>query len=145
MPSLCRFLARVLLRHLKEHLPAIMAEVGELVASTERELALLGPPVPSDDASQSALLHTMIASFCREFVGSLVEKRADIRVGRRLKDSFLVLQQQLRLVSPFDGATFSDEYLLEAAKDCEGNHLSFPIPPILSPHEPFRRNRSKAF
>jgi len=130
VPPLCRFLAKVLLRHLKEHLPAIMAEVGELVASTERELALLGPPIPSDDASTSALLHTMIASFCREFVGSLVEKRPNIRVGRRLKDSFVQLQQQLRIVSPFDAASFSDAYLLEAAKDCEGNHLSMPIPPI---------------
>ena len=26
--------------------------------------------------------------------------------------------------------SFSDAYLLEAVRDCEGNHLSFPIPPI---------------
>jgi len=63
-------------------------------------------------------------------VGALVEKRADVKTGRRIKDAFNTLQAQLKAVQPFDADGFSDEYLLEAVRDCEGNHLSFPIPPI---------------
>eukprot|EP00967_Tisochrysis_lutea_P023600 scaffold27105_cov32-Tisochrysis_lutea.AAC.3 len=39
-------------------------------------------------------------------------------------------QTQLTEVAPFTTDKFPDAYLIEAAKDCEGNHLSFPIPPI---------------
>jgi hypothetical protein len=131
VPLLSRFLSRVLLEHLKQHLPAIVAEVSRLTASTERHLAELGPGVPGDDAGRSSLVQTIVAGFCRDFVGSLIEKRADIKTGRRIKDAFLELQSQLRLVTPFDiDGPFSDAYLLEAARDCEGNHLSFPVPPI---------------
>eukprot|EP00315_Gephyrocapsa_oceanica_P007285 CAMPEP_0185296100 /NCGR_PEP_ID=MMETSP1363-20130426/8861_1 /TAXON_ID=38817 /ORGANISM="Gephyrocapsa oceanica, Strain RCC1303" /LENGTH=726 /DNA_ID=CAMNT_0027892721 /DNA_START=74 /DNA_END=2254 /DNA_ORIENTATION=+ len=130
VPLLSRFLSRVLLQHLKQHLPGIVAEMNVLTKETERTLALLGPMVPADEAGKTALAQTLIASFCRDFVGALVEKRADVKTGRRIKDAFEALQATLRDVSPFSAAAFPDEYLVEAAKDCEGNHLSFPIPPI---------------
>ena len=48
----------------------------------------------------------------------------------RIKDTFSELQATLNGVRPFDGVDFDDAYLAEAVRDCEGNHLSFPIPPI---------------
>ena len=121
----------------------------------------LGPAVPPDDASKASLLQTLLATFCRDFSGALVEKRADVKTGRKIKDAFVALQARfgsrptsllphpshisptsdpafpsvalqanLRDVAPFDASQFSDETLLEACRDCEGNHLSFPIPPI---------------
>ena len=130
VPHLTRFLSRVLLQHLRQHMPNILNEVMTLHAATERGLKDLGPTVPADDASRSALIQSVTASFCRDYVGALVEKRADVKTGRRIKDAFTSLQQQLKAVQPFDEAAFPDAYLLEAVKDCEGNHLSFPIPPI---------------
>ena len=59
--------------------------------ATERQLTELGPAVPSDDASRSALVQNVCASFCREFVGALVE-RADVKTGRKIKDAFTALQ-----------------------------------------------------
>ena len=88
--------------------------------------------MPSDDASRSALVQNVCASFCREFVGALVEKRADVKTGRKIKDAFNALQAQLKAVQPFDQSEFSDEYLLDAV-DCEGNH-----PPSPSPHRAAR-------
>jgi len=86
--------------------------------------------VPADEAGKGSLIQTLVAGFCRDFVGALVEKRADIKTGRRIKDAFVRLQTQLTEVAPFTTDKFPDAYLIEAAKDCEGNHLSFPIPPI---------------
>ena len=41
------------------------------------------------------------------------------------------IHTQLRDVKPFDSRDdFSDSYLIEAVRDCEGLHLSFPVPPI---------------
>ena len=48
-----------------------------------------------------------------------------------LLTSSYFLQVQLRDVKPFDKHDdFSDSYLIDAVRDCEGNHLSFPVPPI---------------
>ena len=128
--------------------------MNELAADTERELSALGPAVPSDEGSKSAMLQTLIADFSREFVGSLVERRPDIKTGRKIKECFVGLHGALRQVpaksappltsrsarcadrearwqvAPFTSSSFSDECLLEAVRDCEGNHISFPIPPI---------------
>ena len=83
-----------------------------------------------DEGSRAALVQNMLASFCREYVGALVEKRADVKTGRRIKDAFTTLSTDLKAVSPFDEVSYPDSYLFEAVRDCEGNHLSFPIPPI---------------
>eukprot|EP00908_Phaeocystis_cordata_P024724 Transcript_7179.p5 GENE.Transcript_7179~~Transcript_7179.p5 ORF type:complete len:312 (+),score=185.17 Transcript_7179:1409-2344(+) len=107
-----------------------MAEVSALAAQTEQKVLAMGPSVPLDEGSKSALLQTLLASFCKDFVGSLVEKRADVKTGRRIKDAFTALHGTLRDVRPFEGADFDDAYLLEATRDCEGNHLSFAVPPI---------------
>jgi len=130
VPQLSAFLSRVLLLQVKRHMPALMAEVTALAAATEQKMRTMGPAVPHDEGSRSALLQTLLASFCKEFVGGLVEKRADVKTGRRIKDAFGELQASLREVRPFEGSDFEDAYLLEAVRDCEGNHLSFPIPPI---------------
>ena len=52
----------------------------------------LGPAVPPDDASKASLLQTLLATFCRDFSGALVEKRADVKTGRKIKDAFVALQ-----------------------------------------------------
>jgi dynamin 1-like protein len=130
VPPLSRFLARILSDHLRQHLPEISREIHALVAEHEQAIHALGPAVPPDDASKASLLQTLLATFCRDFSGALVEKRADVKTGRKIKDAFVALQANLRDVAPFDASQFSDETLLEACRDCEGNHLSFPIPPI---------------
>jgi len=147
VPPLTQFLSRVLLDHVRNHMPGILSEVMELYVTTERNLNAMGPAVPPDESSRASLVQTTVASFCRDFVGALVEKRADMKVGRKIKDAFVGLQQHVRDVQPFDTETYSDEYLREAVRDCEGNHLSFPIPPIeLLEHmlqDPQRRPISK--
>jgi len=130
VPHLTSFLSRVLLQHVRQHMPNILNEVMTLHAATERKLAEIGQLVPPDEASRSALVQNHVATFARDYVGSLVEKRADVKTGRRIKDAFNSLNEQLRAVSPFDPEHFSDAYLLEAVGDTEGNHLSLPIPPI---------------
>ena len=88
-------------------MPNMLNEVT-LHAATERGLKDLGPTVPADDASRSALIQSVTASFCRDYVGALVEKRVDVKTGRRIKDAFTSLQQQLKAVQPFDEAAFPD-------------------------------------
>lgn len=129
-PTLTRFLSKVLLEHLKRHMPSIVSEVAQLLEATERRLGSMGQAVPSDEGSRVGMVQALVAGFCRDYVGSLTEKRADVKTGRRIKDAFSKLQLQLRELTPFDAETFPDAEILEAVRDCEGNHLSFPVPPI---------------
>ena len=77
-------------------MPALMAEVTALAAAAEQKVVAMGSAVPTDEGSRAALLQTLLASFCKEFVGGLVEKRADVKTGRRIKDAFGALQAALR-------------------------------------------------
>ena len=61
-------------------------------ASPSQAIHALGPAVPPDDASKASLLQTLLATFCRDFSGALVEKRADVKTGRKIKDAFVALQ-----------------------------------------------------
>ena len=73
-------------------MPALVAEIGALAAQTEEQMREMGPSLPTDEASKGALLQTLLAGFCRDFVGALVEKRADVKTGRKIKDAFVALQ-----------------------------------------------------
>jgi len=111
-------------------MPAILSEVSRLYAATEAELNTMGPAVPLDEYARTSMMQSMLTTFCRAFVGGLVEKRADLKTGRRIKDAFHELAGSIKAVTPFDSDSFSDEYILEGVRDCEGYKLAFPIPPI---------------
>ena len=70
MPRLTRFLSRVLLDHLRQHMPQILTEVSALYQATEANLNTMGPAVPSDEFSRNSMVQSMVTSFCRGFVVS---------------------------------------------------------------------------
>lgn len=130
VPSLASFLSTILVDQLKQHLPAIMQEVDELAAQAEVTLASMGTSVPRDAAARSHLLNTIISEFCREFSSSLEERRAHVKTGRYIKDHFIKAREKISALEPFSRDKFPDGYILEGVRDCEGNHLSFPMPPV---------------
>jgi hypothetical protein len=75
VPHLTSFLSKVLLQHLREHMPNILHEVMALHGATERKLADLGGLVPTDEASRAALVQSHVAHFARDYVSALTEKR----------------------------------------------------------------------
>lgn len=130
VPALARAMSRLLVSAVHAHLPAILAELREAHARTQREALELGAPLPADDASRLALAQSIVAEFCRDFTGCLSEKRAGVRTGRRIKDAFCRLRERVHGSEAVSKEAFPDEYIAGAVKDCEGNHLSFPVPPI---------------
>jgi len=130
VPDLAGFLSTVLVEQLKQHLPSIMREVDELTASAEAGLAAMGTAVPTDAASRSHLVHVTVAEFCREFNSALEERRSHVKTSRLIKDHFVSARRQIDELDAFSVDRFPDEYIREGIRDCEGNHLSFPIPPV---------------
>jgi len=132
VPPLGSALSEILVEQLRTHLPAIIHEIDELSASAQSTLQSMGNGVPTDATARANLVHVTIAEFSRAFVGALEDRRVQpqLKIGRYIKDCFIECRRKIKEIDPFTTTAFSDEYITEGIRDCEGNHLSFPIPPV---------------
>eukprot|EP00658_Telonema_sp_P-2_P001830 TRINITY_DN10683_c0_g1_i1.p1 TRINITY_DN10683_c0_g1~~TRINITY_DN10683_c0_g1_i1.p1 ORF type:complete len:722 (+),score=205.80 TRINITY_DN10683_c0_g1_i1:73-2166(+) len=132
VPRLGEALSEILVEQLKAHLPSIIHEIDDLTSSTQKSLHAMGNGVPSDAVARANLVHVTISEFTRTFVGALDDRtfQSQMKIGRFIKDSFLECRSCIRQIDPFTTEEFPDAYIQEGIRDCEGNHLSFPIPPV---------------
>ena len=57
-------------------MPEVIKEVNTLHATTARKLRERGPSAHHmDEGARGVMIQDMVASFCRDFTGALVEKR----------------------------------------------------------------------
>lgn len=125
--NLRQSMTNVLVQKIKEHLPTIMNQITSLLECTEKELAKIGS---FDFKDKSSLLHLLIADFCKKFVGALEERNSTLNIGRNIKDCFTKYKQDIKKIKIFQKNDCPDEYIMNAIKNCEGNHMSFLLPPI---------------
>lgn len=132
VPQLGDSLSGILVEQLKAHLPSIIHEIDELASSTQTCLHAMGNGVPVDPIARANLVHVTVSEFTRTFCGALDDRRAStqLKIGRCIKDCFIDCRAQIDKIDPFTPDQFPDEYIQEGIRDCEGNHLSFPIPPV---------------
>ena len=57
-------LTKILFRVIREHLPHIIKSITDNIKKCEEELALLGTPMPVDDAGKLSLMWNMLNEFC---------------------------------------------------------------------------------
>ena len=57
-------LTKILFRVIREHLPHIIKSINDNIKKCEEELALLGTPMPVDDAGKLSLMWNMLNEFC---------------------------------------------------------------------------------
>ena len=61
----------------------------------------------------------------------MLEDRGNIiNTGRNIKDVFVEFRENIGQLNPFEKGHCSEEYIRESIRNCEGNHMSFPSPPI---------------
>eukprot|EP00656_Telonema_subtile_P006941 TRINITY_DN1322_c0_g1_i2.p2 TRINITY_DN1322_c0_g1~~TRINITY_DN1322_c0_g1_i2.p2 ORF type:complete len:672 (-),score=135.83 TRINITY_DN1322_c0_g1_i2:234-2249(-) len=133
IPPLGDALSQILVEQLKAHLPSIIHEIDEMSSSAQNSLRAMGNGVPSDPIARANLVHVTISEFTRAFVGALEDRRSaqsNLKIGRCIKDCFIECRSQIERIEPFTAENFPDEYIQDGIRDCEGNHLSFPIPPV---------------
>ena len=72
-------LTKILFRVIREHLPHIIKSINDNIKKCEEELALLGTPMPVDDAGKLSLMWNMLNEFCDMYrsvlSGTFDEKR----------------------------------------------------------------------
>ena len=78
-------LTKVLFKVIREHLPSIIRSINDNIRKCEEELALLGQPMPVDDAGKLSMLWNMLNEYC-EIYRNVLEGRYDIKRLSFLKD-----------------------------------------------------------
>ena len=128
IPSLCKNLSSVLVKALKRNLPTILEKINSELIVNEKDLEKLGNPIPKDDHMKAAFVHKTISKLSRNFISVLEDRGKNINTGRNIKNHFNQFRIAVQSLKPF--VNYSDKYILNAIANCEGNHMSFPSPPI---------------
>ena len=128
--SLCSNLSQILIEKIKCCLPKILNEINQTIRENNLKLDKLGSPLPKDEKAKSSFIHHLLSKFCRKFVSVLEDRGNIINTGRNIKDIFIEYRKEISLINPFNLENCSDKYIEESIKNCEGNHMSFPSPPI---------------
>ena len=130
IPSLCSNLSQILIEKIKCCLPKILTEINQNVQENDLKLEKLGSPLPKDDKEKASFIHQLLSKFCRKFISVLEDRGNIINTGRNIKDIFIEYRKEISNINPFDVQNCSNKYIEESIKNCEGNHMSFPSPPI---------------
>ena len=130
IPALCKNLSDILVKSLKRNLPGILEKIDRDLESNKYSLDKLGTPVPDEETLQSAFIHKTIAKLTRSFISILEDRGKIINTGRNIKQHFIDFRKDLAELRPFDSSKCPDNYILDAISNCEGNHMSFPSPPV---------------
>ena len=128
IPSLCKNLSAVLVKSLKRNLPTILEKINTELRNNENELSKLGNPIPQDEHMKAAYVHKTISKLSRSYTSVLEDRGKNINTGRNIKNHFNVFRETIGKMRPF--TDYSEKYILNAIANCEGNHMSFPSPPV---------------
>ena len=130
IPSLCNNLSSILVKALKKNIPGILEKINKELLESQIKLDKLGAPIPEEDSLKSAFIHKTIAKLSRKYISVLEDRGKNINTARNIKNHFKKLREKLSLLDPFSKEYTSDQYIKNAIDNCEGNHMSFPSPPI---------------
>ena len=130
IPALCSNLSAILVKALKKNIPSILDKINKELMESETKLLKLGEAIPDEDTLKSALIHKTIANLSRQYISVLEDRGKNINTARNIKNHFKTLRTALYDLKPFSEKNTSDQYIKVAIDNCEGNHMSFPSPPV---------------
>ena len=130
IPCLCKSLSGLLVKSLKKSFPRILEKINRDLESNSQALNKLGDPIPQEDSMKSAFVHKTIAKLTRSFISILEDRGKIINSGRNIKQQFVEFRNTIDELTPFASANCNDSYITDAISNCEGNHMSFPSPPV---------------
>ncbi len=130
IPCLCKNLSGLLVKSLKKSFPRILEKINRDLESNTSDLNKLGDPIPQEDSMKSAFIHKTIAKLTRAFISVLEDRGKIINSGRNVKQQFLEFRETIENLEPFSKSNCNDSYITDAISNCEGNHMSFPSPPV---------------
>jgi dynamin 1-like protein len=131
--NLSKALTDILVNKLKEIIPSVVTQLKELQEKTRLELDSLGTPLPKDTKAKLPIIHNYLMNFSKNFTNALDScgtPVTSINTGRQIKEIFINYRKILSELQPFNKKDYPDQFIQNVLENCEGNHMSYPIPPI---------------
>lgn len=128
-PSLKRYLAHILTNAMKMSLPSIQAGINKELEEVNRQLANLGDELPETEESKISYMHNLLVNFSQSFTTAIKDRGAG---GRNIRDILIKARKAVIESNIYKSKRggVSDEQLQEIILNSEGNHMSFPYPPV---------------
>ena len=130
IPALSKSINSVLVKAISSTLPDIRQKISKELVDYNLRVVKLGPYLPDDTALRTAYLHNTVGTVARSFISILEDRGKNIDTGRNIKYCFVELRRKIGALEPFGKKQASDAYIKVAISNCEGNHMSFPSPPV---------------
>ena len=124
------FLSDILVQHIRKCIPSILVEICRMDQQVDSIISKMGPPLPESDSGKMSYLHVLLSDFCKDFTAVIDERSASHNIGRTIKDVLIDYRTDLAAIDPFTVQDYPDSYIKDCISNCEGNHMSFPIPSI---------------
>lgn len=128
--NLGKTLSTILVSNIRKYIPDILSEISIQKVELEKKINLMGNPVPQSNEDKTILLNSIINKISSDFIDSIDKRGFEINSGRKIKDIFLKFKNKINYLNPFSFEFCNDLYLKDIILNCEGNHMSFPLPPI---------------
>lgn len=123
-------LSEILILKIKEHLPNMINKINNLNEDINKKIISLGVPLPDTKEGKITFLNIEVDRICSSINNSINYRGNNNNYGRKIKDMFNIFRNDSDIISSFNLSKCSDEYITNTIKNCEGNHMSFPLPPI---------------
>lgn len=129
--SLKKYLAHLLTNAIKLSLPRIQTSISNELTIVQEKLNKLGNIIPENDDGKIAYLQNLLVDFCKHFTDYTLSRGFSIDTGRKIKEIFIKTRNNIITLQPFnDKSIVSDLDLNNIILNTEGNHMSFPYPPV---------------
>jgi len=128
--NLSKSLSGILVSGIRNYLPQILQQVKEKLRETRDILNDMGSGVPTTPEGRTALVHSICSTFVRRFSSALNERGHSVATARKIKEIMVNYRKTIAEKDPFSDKNFPETHLQTIINNCEGNHMSFPIPAV---------------
>ena len=130
IPNMTNSISNILVNKIKESLPFVLGQINQRLQGISDELIEMGTTLPENSEGKHALVHSLVNYFNKNFVSVIEDRGKSINTGRNIKDIFVQYRLSLSEMNPFNEYQNNKQYISECIRNCEGNHMTFPSPPI---------------
>jgi len=127
--KLSKDLANILIKSLKTFLPNILTELNESLCDVTNKLTQMGCHLSNDEITKQDL-SSILNMFTTDYKNALMQRGSNYNAGRKIKSRFNEYRQNIEKIKPYKKELFSDSQILNFLENCDGNHMSFPVPSI---------------
>ena len=131
IPCLKKYLAHLLTNAMKMSLPVIQTEITKELGEVQKLLNQLGSELPETSEKKQSYLHNILMEFSKNFSQCILARGSSASTGRNIRGHLVDCRENIDKNNVFlIQNKVKDEHLLDIVRNSEGNHMSFPYPPV---------------